>query len=302
MRKKKYKSVLLGILLVLVLVGCGNTKETGKPEESEMTVETAAEEEAIEIQGQTQGTQEEVTNIDTEGLKEFVSEDETISAVESAKEPDTIAWFNAAGAVLTYLNGWDYQIYGGMPEGKTTALISQQLLDGYWGVTDRETAENNMKWLLSSGHNAALLEDLAYFESEGLGEVAAQKRAAFLYENWDISEEMASLYAKCYERYEAGEDDIIIGWDYSRAFNLLSWYYLAGYYSKEEALDISLVAGWEIQEHFDSWDEFMESYFLGYEYWSEESSGERRLVYKKLKDMEDGPYTINWNLNLKKSW
>ncbi len=287
MRKRKCGIIILGVWLLLALTGCGDTKETARAEEAEMTENTIEEEEttAAEVETETQNAEKEIT-----------------SSQSVLRESDTITWFNAAGAVLIYLNGWDYRIYGGIPEGETSALISQQLLDGSWGVSDRESAKDTMEWLLSSGHNASLLKDLAHFEEEGLGEVAREDRAVFLYENWDISEEMAKLYAKCYELYEAGEEDIIIGWDYSRASNLFSWYYLAGYYTREEALDGSLAAAREIQQHFDSWDEFMDSYFLGYEYWAEESSGERQLVYRMLRSMEDGPYRVDWNLDLEKSW
>ncbi|MBQ9989503.1 MAG: DUF1266 domain-containing protein [Lachnospiraceae bacterium] len=50
--------------------------------------------------------------------------------------------------------------------------------------------------------------------------------------------------------------------------------------------------GKQIQENFASWDEYMESYFLGYEYWSEESSDERRTAYEELRETPDSPYSI----------
>ena len=45
-----------------------------------------------------------------------------------------------------------------------------------------------------------------------------------------------------------------------------------------------------------------DSYLAGYEYWSEESSDERRAVYEKIKAAEDTPYSLDWNLNLEKTW
>ena len=84
--------------------------------------------------------------------------------------------------------------------------------------------------------------------------------------------------------------------------NLVGNYYIAGYYSKEEALDKSLEIGKELQTKFDSWDSMTDSYLAGYEYWSEESSDERRAVYEKIKAAEDTPYSLDWNLNMEKTW
>ena len=54
--------------------------------------------------------------------------------------------------------------------------------------------------------------------------------------------------------------------------NFLGYYYIAGYYGKEEALDLSLEFARKIQPLYNSWDELMDSYLRGYEFWSEESS------------------------------
>jgi hypothetical protein len=41
---------------------------------------------------------------------------------------------------------------------------------------------------------------------------------------------------------------------------------------------------------------------VGYEYWAEESSDERRAVYEELKAAPDSPYQLDWNLTLEKNW
>lgn len=46
----------------------------------------------------------------------------------------------------------------------------------------------------------------------------------------------------------------------------------------------------------------MESYFAGYEYWSEESGDERRNIYENLKSSSDNPFLLDWNTALEKSW
>ncbi len=92
------------------------------------------------------------------------------------------------------------------------------------------------------------------------------------------------------------------GWDYSHAMSLLGFYYLAGYYTEEESLDYSLDLAKDIQNHFDSWDSFMESYFIGYEYWAGEDSDDRREIYEELKSSSDIPFQLDWNMTLEKTW
>ena len=46
----------------------------------------------------------------------------------------------------------------------------------------------------------------------------------------------------------------------------------------------------------------MESYLLGYEYWGQESSDERRGIYEDLKGRADNPYAVDYNLTLEKTW
>ena len=57
-----------------------------------------------------------------------------------------------------------------------------------------------------------------------------------------------------------------------------------------------------VQTTFDSWDSFKESYFSGYEYWSEESGDERREIYENLKSSPDNPFVLDWNTPLEKTW
>lgn len=143
---------------------------------------------------------------------------------------------------------------------------------------------------------------MAYLEESGIAEIPAEERADFMLENFDVDEQEAQNYADWYAVYEEKGEDAIAGWDYSRAMSLLGYYYLAGYYTEEEALNVSFELAQTIQGAFDSWDSFMESYFAGYEYWAEESSEERRGIYADLKAASDSPYSVDFNLTLEKTW
>lgn len=91
-------------------------------------------------------------------------------------------------------------------------------------------------------------------------------------------------------------------WDYSRAESNLGFYYLADYYTEKEALDKALEVAKEIQEHFGSWDAFVESYLEGYEETTGDSSGEREELYENLRASQWNPYSVSWNTKLKKNW
>ncbi len=232
-------------------------------------------------------------------FKENPPEVEEIAASETS---DTVQWFNNTCAVLTKANGWDYTIFGGAPASDASQGIVQDLLNDWWEVTDRESADETMDWLLGEGHRVSFAEDMEQLEEAGIGDVPAEERVDFILENFDIDEEEAQNYADWFGFYEQYGSDAAAGWDYSRAMSLLGYYYLAGFYTQEEALDKSLEAGKTIQGIFDSWDSFMESYFVGYEYWSEENSDERRQIYEDIKASADNPFVLEWGMTLEKTW
>lgn len=225
---------------------------------------------------------------------------EMTSAV--AEVSDTLRWFNASNSMLIYVNGWDYQLYGGLEPNETSQEIAKQILDNSWEVTDKASADETLNWLLSEGHRTEFAEEMEFLIECGIDEVEAQERASFLYDNFEVSEEEAQTFAKWYNRYEESGEDAASGWDYNRALSQLANFYLAGYYTLEEALDASLDVAEMIQTSFDSWDEYMESYFTGYEYWSEEGSEERREIYEELQNAEDNPFSVDFKTALERSW
>ncbi len=215
---------------------------------------------------------------------------------------DTVRWFNASYAVLTALNGWDYNRFAGLPANDSTAALEQQSLEEWWGVTDRASADETLDWILSEGHRTGFAEDGKFLAESGLGDVAPEERLAWIAEGLDVSEEDAQTYVDAFAMYEEFGEDAIAGWDYCRAMNLLSFYYLAGYYTEAEALDKSLEIAQTMQPLFGSWDELIASYMRGYEYWAQESSEERQAIYEDLKSRDDNPFAVDYNMTLEKTW
>lgn len=215
---------------------------------------------------------------------------------------DTVRWFNASYAILTEINGGDYNRFAGFAANDSMATVQQQSLSEWWDVTDRASADETLDWILTEGHRTGFAEDMKYLKEQGMGDVAAEERKDFLLGLLDVTDEEAENYANSYALYEEFGENAIDGWDYCRAMNLLSFYYLAGYYTEAEALDKSLEIAGTMQPLFTSWDDLIASYLRGYEYWAEESSEERQAVYDDLKTRDDNPYAVDYNMTLEKTW
>lgn len=215
---------------------------------------------------------------------------------------DTVRWFNASYAVLTELNGWDYNRFAGIPANEKTKELEQQSLKEWWSVTDRASAEENLEWILNEGHRTGFAENMQILDEAGIADVPQEERTSFLLMNFQTTPDEAKAYLDSYKMYEEFGPEAITGWDYCRAMNLMSFYYLAGYYSEQEALDKSLEIAQAMQPLFESWDDLMDSYMRGYEYWAEESSEERRAIYEELKTRDDNPFRIDYKLELVKTW
>lgn len=216
-------------------------------------------------------------------------------------ETDTVQWFNATYAILTYANGQDYNLFGGAEPSSIMEMQYQSLLDNSWEVTDRASADETLDWILTEGHRDDFMIT-GELLSQIVEECGEEELENYLMQEFDESQEEAEFDAATYEMYKEYGETAIDGWDYCRALSLLSFYYMAGYYTKEEALDKSLEIAETVQPLFGSWDELIDSYLRGYEYWAEEDSSERREIYEELLAADDNPFRVDYNITLEKTW
>ncbi len=108
-------------------------------------------------------------------------------------------------------------------------------------------------------------------------------------------------------RVEVHKEAKTDAWDYCRATQLAGMGYIAGYFTREVLLNCSAVAGKVMQTNYGSWEELCESYLAGHAVWcretfdkdqAEKTIAERREIYKRLCSMPDGPYRVDWKLNM----
>lgn len=232
-------------------------------------------------------------------LKETPLEEENNFATEMT---DTIRWFDASYAILSKLNHYNLQYFGGLAANEENAEIVKEALKSSWEVTDRASADETMEWILSEGHRQDFKDSMKSLVDAGIQNVSADGRKDFILENYEVTDDEAQHLADMYGLYEQYGENAIDAWDYCRALSLAAFYYHAGYYTEQEALDKSLEIAQTMQPLYSSWDEAMDSYLRGYEYWAEESSDERRAIYEELKQEENSLYHVDWNLTFEKTW
>ncbi|MDE6386877.1 MAG: DUF1266 domain-containing protein [Lachnospiraceae bacterium] len=94
-----------------------------------------------------------------------------------------------------------------------------------------------------------------------------------------------------------------------RVNQLYAAYYVCGFMDYEEAMDASLENSIVLQQMYDSWEEMMDAYMLGFQFWKgdlkmtdDSPTIERYHYYTMLHSLEDNPYNMDWNMELKKSW
>lgn len=296
--------IMAGILSALCLTGCGAQREAAENGGQKETAGDAGKEE-------TGAADAPVTMADL--LEESGNVPDT---AEPPELPETVLWFNATYACLTYTNGWDWRWVGGQEPTEENARITEYLLYSSWDVLDRRSGVETVNKLLGGGHRAKCRECTEELEAWGLldlNEVRFGEEIAKILngERTDIDlGEVPGRYVVAYYMHHAGmEPEYIAAWDLCRVNQLYADFYLCGFMEYEEAMDASLENSLALQKMYDSWDEMMDAYLLGYQFWqgdldiAEDSpTKERRQYYEMLKKSGDNPYELDWNMELKKSW
>lgn len=226
------------------------------------------------------------------------------------KKPDTVTttlsptlqWLNTAGSILLAVNKEDFRYMGGMytpgSEKSSRKLESiKTMLWDYWEIDGHESAMETMTHLVSTGMRSRYWRDMVLLET-----VFSQYSEQELIEEarkHNPNANAESLLPKTLMAYRKYGENALLGWDVGRAAYIIQCCYFAGYVSMEEVLEIGVEAGKLAQECFDNWDQLMESYLLGGQYWQEEDANEpnsmtdgRRKLYEKLRT-GTGAYEVN---------
>ncbi|MDE5818798.1 MAG: DUF1266 domain-containing protein [Lachnospiraceae bacterium] len=233
---------------------------------------------------------------------------------EAAGQGETRDFFNSMTAVLDSVNGANLRETFKMlvdmdaEEDQLEALASQarQSLAYSWGIEDTAGLMEMADWLMNEGHNQEALELLQVY-----GGINETDRSAFDagLKAQGLDEGTCIYLLAAYDAWSAYGDGAIAAWDLSRVGTIMGFGYAAGYCTYEEAMDKILEAAEKAQQLFDSWKDFNTSYLYGYSYWAEESlddlessAAERAELVNGMESQTNGPFSVDWNMELKREW
>lgn len=319
---KAARGICLSILLLglCILPGCGEEQtedvaiDTAKDDTHERKAFQREVEDRSENDEDDQDAEnpEEQEDSDAAGpitMAQLLKEMDDGSVEEDVPLPsDTVLWFNATYAPLTASNAGDWRLVGGMEPSSASKRLLKSTISRDWDVDDRESALETLDWLRDEGHRETYrnyqeeLEDLGMLDMEPEDFVEAL-----------LDTEMDGYlfrYVMIYDLYLDGlDEEAIAAWDLCRINQLCGDFYLCGYMTYEEAMDISLENSLVLQDMFSSWEDLVDSYMLGYQFWKSDPAMDddsptmqRYHYYEQLRDLDDGPYTLDWDMKFEKDW
>lgn len=217
----------------------------------------------------------------------------------------TLQWMNTAGSILLANNNGNFRYMAGVyfpgseNDQRSVEGIKTTLWE-YWGIQGHESAMDEMTHLVRSGMRVQYGSEMRKLEVLYHGCSEEELIAAAQKENPKADED--SFLPKMLMAYRRYGENALLGWDMGRAAYITQWCYFVGYISMEEMLDIVVDAGKIAQEYFQNWEEMMESYLLGGQYWMREDASdpksmtaERWKIYEALwkgeKPYKNIPYT-----------
>lgn len=323
--KRKFAKIIsfLAVFIVLFTVtGCGT--ETAEKNDTEKRVsgkkgvmEDIIKEAEIAEEGQDSEKETVKETFDDDApvtMASLINEtgesvgDSSTADYDAEPLPDTVLWFNATYAPLTYSNGGNWKIVGGFEPTDDNQHMMKLVLERDWNVEDRDSALETVERLKKDGHRKKCRECMEELKERGWLDLDEETFVQELMDS-DIEENhfrYVIAYFMCHEGLDA---DYIAAWDLCRANQLYAHFYICGYMTYEEAMDASLENSLILQEMYPSWEEMMDSYMLGYQFWrndpgmdDDSPTMERYQYYEMLRQTENGPYTLDWDMKLEKSW
>jgi len=217
-------------------------------------------------------------------------------------------WLNAAGSCLSAANNADTQRlmvhFAGTPGSGLRKMAIRRTLKNNWGITSPDTAIAEMFGLLTVGTRARF--QMMMERQEAKGEVTGPDSGpAHTQSNLPVGGPGTSLQSRLLDAWRRRGANALLGWDLGRLACNAQYCFLAGYLSREELTALGTAAYELAQKHCLGWEDLMESYLLGFQFWCGEDenvpgsqSARRREVYEKLRKERPSIYeAVPWTLS-----
>lgn len=197
---------------------------------------------------------------------------------------DTVKWCSAITAVAFICADVNPKLY--LMENPTSDIVR-----GYRNSLSESWSINNGDDLLDSIKSLYDGYQVQEFNEE--------------YENRE-SQEISESRLDVLNKINALNEKSIWAWDLQRVLYLCSLGYASGYISVDNMLHWSVKAGEKLQSIYDGWEDYMESYLLGYGFWSNtnpdlkgDTANYRRIIYNEASKYKYNPWEIPWNCELR---
>ncbi len=155
------------------------------------------------------------------------------------------------------------------------------LFEWGWGEFTNENARNMAYDCLERGYNTKYKE---YCSMDASSPELVSKYSSF----------QRVLFEKMKQQYPKQG---MLAWDLVRALSVVGGAYMGGAMAYEEAVGIAFEACKRLQENFSSWDDMVNNYTLGYQFWRNKKKKDRLRYYKQLK--KTWIYDISWDTVLR---
>lgn len=178
-----------------------------------------------------------------------------------------------------YSDSDGYEI-GAVGKNLRNRFRMRRALRGPWGIKSKKGFYKTIQWLEEEGHNKECMQQIEQ-----------------LHENPEGLTNKGILHRIDDDYPEVG----IIAWDLCRLCNVVTWGTIAGYIKYQDAISICVRAGKKLQANFNSWDDMINNYLLGYRYWcgDEEKMRARKKTYDVWKANEKSKlYKGDFHVNL----
>lgn len=137
--------------------------------------------------------------------------------------------------------------------------IIKNRLENWWEVTDRESTQAIVEWLLNEGYHADADQALKLLHEKGLENMPDDEWEDEESKTGDVCLIVESMLENAY----CTEENIprtAIAWDLVRAVNVGRWAYLCDYITEDEMWKIMQRAVEVAEKHFTSWEEYGRSF------------------------------------------
>ena len=206
-------------------------------------------------------------------------------------------WAVATSAILWETNKDRHDLLGIQAQTPEQFKRAKQILSEWWGVTNKETLIETMRWVKDEGDRKHFEQLGAFVES--LSDKQFQQRLAAVKDNEQEYRDLQLVK----EHYKKLGPKSLLAWDYGRYVALARWGYQAGYLTEAEAWERIMPAARTLQKTYDSWADLGENYLLGREFWSVEQTKRNghlyRVAYTRLLNDTRSPWKrYPWDTDL----